>query len=149
MAETRDDNNLSRRGFLDSLLDVMAVLTAGAAVFTVAKYVLPPHEAKGASDEVEVPKGKELPVGEAVKFAFHGKPALLIHSKTGFISLSAVCTHLGCIVDWNKEKQLVTCPCHNAVFDFNGNIVSGPPPLPLQQYEVDERDTKIMVREKG
>jgi Rieske Fe-S protein len=41
------------------------------------------------------------------------------------------------------------CPCHNAIFDYNGNIVSGPAPLPLERFEVDVRDNKVMVRRKG
>ena len=54
------------------------------------------------------------------------------------IALSAVCTHLGCVVPWNAEKKVFICPCHNGVFAKDGARVSGPPPRGL-----DALPTKI------
>ncbi|TDI85191.1 MAG: hypothetical protein E2O78_04900 [Caldithrix sp.] len=36
-----------------------------------------------------------------------------------------------------QARVTARCPCHDGVFDVNGNVVSGPPPRPLQKYEVD------------
>lgn len=131
------------------MLQGAVVVGLGGAVWSAVGYAIPPHESEGREKEVEVGAEDDVKPGEAKKFEMHGKPALVINTKSGFVALNAVCTHLGCIVDWDETKKQVICPCHNAVFDHNGNIVSGPPPLPLEQLEVSVRGGKIMVRKKG
>ncbi len=44
-----------------------------------------------------------------------------------FLALSSVCPHLGCRVHWESQQDRFFCPCHNGVFDRDGNPVSGPP----------------------
>lgn len=51
-----------------------------------------------------------------------------------FIVFDPRCTHLGCPYRWDGEKKLFLCPCHNAVFTVDGQVVSGPPPRPLDRY---------------
>lgn len=55
--------------------------------------------------------------------------------------LSAICSHLGCIVPWEAASKQFVCPCHRGVFGPDGARVSGPPPRGL-----DSLPTKI---EKG
>lgn len=45
------------------------------------------------------------------------------------------CTHLGCAYHWDDSRNQFICPCHNGVFDIDGNVVGGPPPRPLDYYE--------------
>ena len=45
--------------------------------------------------------------------------------------LSRRCTHLGCAVLWNKNSESFRCPCHGAEFQRDGQVLSGPPPRPL------------------
>ena len=51
------------------------------------------------------------------------------------IVFSDVCTHLSCRVNWDEEIKEFYCPCHAAFFDRNGEVITGPPPRPLDRYE--------------
>ena len=46
-------------------------------------------------------------------------------------ALNAVCTHLGCVVPWNKAANKFMCPCHGSQYDETGKVVRGPAPLSL------------------
>ena len=62
-----------------------------------------------------------------------------------FVAMSNVCTHLGCRVRWIADQDHFFCPCHNGVFDAEGNVVAGPPPRPLDRYEVRLEDGQLYV----
>ena len=62
-----------------------------------------------------------------------------------YIAMSNICTHLGCRVRWIDEQGQFFCPCHNAIFDIEGNVVAGPPPRPLDRYEVKVEDNQLYV----
>jgi Rieske Fe-S protein len=55
------------------------------------------------------------------------------------------CTHLGCRIRHQPENKRYVCPCHGGVFSEEGNVISGPPPKPLDQHPVRVADGKIWV----
>jgi Rieske Fe-S protein len=55
------------------------------------------------------------------------------------------CTHLGCRIKYQEEKERYFCPCHGGVFDADGKVVSGPPPKPLNQYPTKIAEGKIWI----
>jgi Rieske Fe-S protein len=55
---------------------------------------------------------------------------------SGYRALSAVCSHLGCGVQWDMTAGQYKCPCHGGVYDRAGQVVSGPPPRPLDRLSV-------------
>ena len=63
-----------------------------------------------------------------------------------YIAMSNICTHLGCRVRWIDDTQEFFCPCHNGVFDKQGLVVSGPPPRPLDRYEVKIEADQIFIK---
>jgi cytochrome b6-f complex iron-sulfur subunit len=61
------------------------------------------------------------------------------------VALSAVCTHLTCTVRFDSETGTLFCPCHNGRFDLGGNVLSGPPPRPLETYAVAVSGADVIV----
>ena len=62
-----------------------------------------------------------------------GEPYYIISTEEGIkdFALLSVCTHLGCMVPWDKAKNKFCCPCHGSQYDENGKVVRGPAPLSL------------------
>lgn len=61
------------------------------------------------------------------------------------IVLSAKCSHLGCTVAWNEEKNEFQCPCHGGRFDEHGTVLGGPPPAPLERIESELRNGDVHI----
>ncbi len=61
------------------------------------------------------------------------------------VVFSDVCTHLSCRVSWDDEINQFFCPCHAAFFDQLGNVISGPPPRPLDQYEIKLEGDQLFI----
>jgi nitrite reductase/ring-hydroxylating ferredoxin subunit len=55
----------------------------------------------------------------------------LVHIARGYFSLSAICTHLGCMTAWKPELNMIACPCHGSRFNREGQKLAGPAPRPL------------------
>lgn len=62
-----------------------------------------------------------------------------------FIAMSNICTHLGCRVRWIADKKIFLSPCHNGMFDKQGRVISGPPPRPLDRYEVKIENNQLLI----
>jgi cytochrome b6-f complex iron-sulfur subunit len=61
-------------------------------------------------------------------------------------ALNAVCTHLGCVVPWNRAANKFMCPCHGSQYDATGKVVRGPAPLSLAlAHVVDTGDDKVTL----
>jgi len=62
-----------------------------------------------------------------------------------YLAMSSICTHLGCRVRWIADQDLFFCPCHNASFDQDGKVIEGPPPRPLDRFEVKVENDQLFV----
>ncbi len=72
----------------------------------------------------------------------------IVSSPDGFVVLSAVCSHLGCLVNYNKGKKEFQCPCHGGRYDLTGRNIAGPPPAPLTKlpYRIEKGMVMVGVR---
>ena len=60
-------------------------------------------------------------------------------------AFSNVCTHLSCRVTWKEDVQDFICPCHDGRFNIQGQVVSGPPPRPLDTYQTKVEDGNLFI----
>lgn len=82
------------------------------------------------------------------------KNVFVLRNGNNFRALSAICTHLGCIVTHNDNGFV--CPCHGSKFDNIGNVLSGPAPKALEWLKIGitpsgqlfiDTDKKVPYRE--
>lgn len=151
---------MSRRKFLSrATTSIVAGIGALMGIPTVA-YLVSPAKARGGLGVDAIPLGpvSKVPVGEPTLFK------ATIERKTGwvtqaeelsfyvttedgrnFTAMSNVCTHLGCRVRWVGDEDQFFCPCHNAAFERNGTVASGPPPRALDQFDLSVEDGQLFV----
>ncbi|HEX8562986.1 MAG TPA: FAD-dependent oxidoreductase [Flavobacterium sp.] len=79
----------------------------------------------------------EIPENQGKVVEIDGKKVAVFHSESGEMkAISAVCTHMGCIIHWNGAEKTWDCPCHASRFDTNGCIIEGPALTPLKKVEI-------------
>jgi glycine/D-amino acid oxidase-like deaminating enzyme/nitrite reductase/ring-hydroxylating ferredoxin subunit len=85
-----------------------------------------------------------LAPGEGAVFSVDGSDTAVCRDENGQLrAVSAVCTHLGCNVAWNRGEKSWDCPCHGSRFSPEGQVLHGPASTPLEKRTVDasERST--------
>src|ERR1035437_6943219 len=77
---------------------------------------------------------------------------IVFRDKQGyFYALSAVCTHLGCIVEWKETgipehpEGVIACPCHGSVFSKTGDVIRGPAPRSLDRFKMYLEEDRVIV----
>jgi Rieske Fe-S protein len=69
----------------------------------------------------------KLKRGEGMRIGSHGKKRVVFrHRNSKVDKLSPVCTHLGCLVRWNRAESTWDCPCHCSRFKPTGEVIAGP-----------------------
>jgi cytochrome b6-f complex iron-sulfur subunit len=56
------------------------------------------------------------------------------------------CTHRGCTVDWNSDRQEILCPCHGSAFQADGKVRKGPASKPLERFEAKIEGNAVLVK---
>jgi glycine/D-amino acid oxidase-like deaminating enzyme/nitrite reductase/ring-hydroxylating ferredoxin subunit len=75
----------------------------------------------------EAPAVDEVRPGEGKLVRRGGETLAVYREETGALRVcSAVCTHLGCLVQWNNAERTWDCPCHGSRFDPSGEVINGP-----------------------
>jgi thiosulfate dehydrogenase [quinone] large subunit len=89
-------------------------------------------------------------IGQGVRFSdpATGQPAWLIRSGASrYDAFSAVCTHAGCIVNYDPSSKQFVCPCHGGTYSASdGHVLAGPPPSPLARIKVVLSGKKVYAR---
>ena len=142
----RERSGPSRRRFLDYLLGTSAIATLGAIVYPIFRFMSPPQVVESTENSVVAAKLNELPVNSGKIFKFGNKPGILVRTSAGELkAVSAVCTHLECIVQYRPDTKQIWCACHNGQYNLSGKNIGGPPPRPLEEFKVNTRGDDIVV----
>ena len=104
----------------------------------------------GAPEIRKVASLSALPVGSSLVFNYPGPhdPCLLVHVEPGkLLAYGQKCTHLSCAVIPKVEDGVLTCPCHEGLFDLHtGRKIAGPPPRPLPRIALDVRGDDVYAK---
>lgn len=114
------------------------VVGAAGVISAVAAYLFPPSEASSGLTRQAVKAGQaeDIPPGRGKLASVDGEPVWVLNSTNGFVALSALCSHKGCLVKWDDKRRVFNCPCHEGLFDERGNVIAGLPRRPLTQFRV-------------
>ena len=138
-----------RRRVIGIFLGSGLLASFASFIYPVLRYLVPPAVADLGGDEVVAAKLTELKPNSGKIFRFGSRPGLLIMNSDGtYRALSATCTHLGCTVQYRHDLREVWCACHNGIYDLGGRNISGPPPRPLDVFDVHVRGDEIVVSRK-
>lgn len=120
------------------------VPAGGAMVASFLK--APSNETRPGERMVSAGKLSTLPIGEARLVRHSDQPIFIVRlGESQVLAVSAICTHMRCVLQWKHENSTIACPCHGGAFDKTGNVLSGPPKRPLQQFRAEIRADEIIV----
>lgn len=152
-------DSVSRRDFIKAATAVVGGVIGLVLGIPVVGYLIDPALRSGAKEGwMPIGKLEDIPVGIPSPFSFtsvqvngwertstnHGGFVLRkSEDPQDLLILNSRCTHLACTVNWKQEADAYLCPCHDAKFGKEGEVLDGPPPRPLDKY------TDFRVSEEG
>ncbi len=150
MAGVQKPMKATRRKFVNWLLGTSAAGYLAAVIYPIGRYLVPPPAGESSANTVTLPfPPEDVAPNSARAFRFGNKPGILVRTDTGELrAFSAICTHLDCTVQFRDDISRIWCACHNGHFDLTGRNVQGPPPRPLDAFDVNVRGDEIVVSKR-
>jgi len=141
---------MTRRTFFEKFVAALYGSTALAFLAPALAYLFPNKNFAVSGNELVDAEGEpilsdKIIEGGVASGMLSGKPVMVFRRNGAWIAFSTVCTHLGCIVSYNRNEQIFQCPCHGGEYDAEGIVIGGPPPAPLARLEVKEVDGKVIL----
>lgn len=141
---------INRRKFLNSILGIGGIGGILSIFYPIVSYLIPPKMAEPKVNSVKAGSTSDFAANSYKIIKFGRKPVILIKTVDNqYKALSASCTHLDCIVQYKSDTKQIWCACHNGIYDLNGRNISGPPPRPLEQYDVKIVKDEIVITKMG
>ena len=152
--------SINRREFVTFIVGALGSLMGAVIGLPAISYLIAPALNKQKSEAW-------IPMGKADSFET-GVPTLVNFTRTkingwektvnsygvfvnrrpdgSHLVISNICTHLSCRVNWKEDLREFVCPCHDAHFDVEGAVVSGPPPEPLRIFETKIEEETLFIK---
>jgi Rieske Fe-S protein len=146
-----DSHELSRRDFIKVTTGIVGGLIGTMIGLPAVFYLIDPAFQEGGKEGwIPIGKFEDMQPGTPHPFSFtrvqvngwertassFGGYAIRRSDDPGeLLILNSRCTHLACTVNWSAEASAFICPCHDAKFSMEGEVLDGPPPRALDIYE--------------
>lgn len=154
-------HQVSRRDFIKGTAAVISgLIGALIGIPSVAFLLSPAVKSQGESDAV-IGLGPlvNYPIGIPTRFDFTQTKVngwertatnyglyVVRKSENEVRVFSDVCTHLGCRVTWHEDQEHYISPCHDGHFGILGDVISGPPPRPLDEFVTKIEGGELFVQ---
>jgi Rieske Fe-S protein len=160
MGKSSSSNQISRQGFVKTVTAFLGTLMGAVIGLPAIGYLVSPA-LQAKETEAWIPLGplKDYPIGVPKAFSFtrsqingwektvNSYSVFVIHKdETQVLVLSNICTHLGCRVSWHADLRHFVSPCHDGHFDMIGNVISGPPPRPLDEFTTKIENGNLYIQ---
>lgn len=142
---TKQNGKTTRRGFLGWGL-AMAT-TTGALTLSLFSFLRMPLPVLTPDKNKRFKIGTRKDFSPGVVKYFEKQHAYVFEDSQGMYAISAVCTHLGCIV--MKEGEQYICPCHGANYTLLGEVTKGPAPKGLNWFKIELDPTGKLYVDKN
>ncbi|HEY4688908.1 MAG TPA: ubiquinol-cytochrome c reductase iron-sulfur subunit [Anaerolineae bacterium] len=152
-----EENRLNRKGFV--VWAIGGLISLGMSIPAIAYIIGPALQRDKAQNWLRLGSTSKVELGTPTLFKTKiqrqagwivNEEELSVYVRTDngrdFVAMSNICTHLACRVRWIAERQEFFCPCHNGVYDKDGKVLAGPPPRPLDRYEVKVEDNQLFIQ---
>ena len=126
-----EEGQMERRSFVKKFAGMFAAAAGVIAAVSYLRQFFP--RAAGERKRIKVGDPQKFPVDTYTFINEHN--LYLYRDHEGIKAVSAVCTHLGCIIE--KSSDGFICPCHGSCYDESGRVLSGPAPRNLSWYRVN------------
>ncbi len=154
-----DEKGLSRRNFMAiATWAIGGLISAAMGIPAIAYIIGPAIRSEQIQNWIRLGPTSKLELGTPTLFKAKierrtgwivNEEELSVYVVTDdgrdYIAMTSICSHLGCRVRWIADQDQFFCPCHNAAFDKDGRVVSGPPPRPLDRFEVRVENDQIEI----
>lgn len=145
-----DSSAITRRTFLNTLFGGWLLAFLGGSAYGLFRFAFP---TLGKEPDFVVLKAADfanIPANSTKPFAWGGKLGLLLKKADGStVAYKGVCTHMECNVVYKPEDKKFYCACHKGWFDENGKNIEGPPPKPLEVFDMQMEGEKLIIARKG
>ena len=152
-------SDFSRRGFLKKVTAGIYGLLTFMIGLPLVSFFVSPAFIKSKNEWIEIGTvddfNNDSPLGvkynKEIKDGWNKRTvsstAWVYKSKGELIALSPICTHLGCTVSFDVERDSFACPCHGGLYDREGIVIGGPPPKPLKRHKIRVEAGKLLISE--
>ncbi|MFO7933255.1 MAG: Rieske 2Fe-2S domain-containing protein [Bacteroidales bacterium] len=131
---------MKRRFFIRQTAGILVIVSGVVAAVSYLRQFFPRRA--GEMRKIAVGDPRRFPVDTYTFLEDHN--IFVYRDHEGIRAVSAVCTHMGCIL--GKSTEGFSCPCHGSVYNETGEVIAGPAPTDLPWYQVNRTaDGRIVI----